>query len=170
MTENTFRKCSIAGCNNPLKLGAHKYCSIQCAHIEQKRAHRGMTAHERHMRQATAFLEQGGLYGYVSPGSLSRVLKAQYGERCLECGWNQRNPSTGRVPTEVEHIDGDWQNNRLSNLTLLCPNCHALTPTFRGLNRGRGRAHRLGKLERNEVKVPVILEVSRNQLELCLPT
>jgi hypothetical protein len=43
---------------------------------------------------------------------------------------------------EVEHIDGNWRNNLPENLTLLCPNCHALTPTFRGLNRGHGRPGR----------------------------
>ncbi len=46
---------------------------------------------------------------------------------------------TGRIPVEIEHIDGDWTNNLPSNLTLLCPNCHSLTPTYRALNRGRGR-------------------------------
>jgi hypothetical protein len=30
---------------------------------------------------------------------------------------------------------------------LLCPNCHSLTATYRGLNRGRGRALRLGGRE-----------------------
>jgi hypothetical protein len=48
---------------------------------------------------------------------------------------------------EVEHIDGDWQNNNPENLILLCPNCHSLTPTYRGLNRGRGRARRFGGRE-----------------------
>jgi hypothetical protein len=51
------------------------------------------------------------------------------------------------VPIEVEHIDGDWRNSRVENLTLLCPNCHSLTATYRGLNRGRGRAKRLGGRE-----------------------
>jgi predicted HNH restriction endonuclease len=39
----------------------------------------------------------------------------------------------------VEHIDGNYENDREKNLTLLCPNCHSLTPTFRALNRGNGR-------------------------------
>jgi predicted HNH restriction endonuclease len=45
---------------------------------------------------------------------------------------------------EVEHIDGNWRNNQPSNLTLLCPNCHSLTPTYRALNWGRGREYRAG--------------------------
>jgi len=66
------------------------------------------------------------------------------GEKCSRCEWNEVHPLTGRVPIEVEHIDGDWQNNHPSNLTLLCPNCHSLTATYRGLNRGKGRATRRG--------------------------
>ena len=41
----------------------------------------------------------------------------------------------------LDHIDGSRENNRLSNLQLLCPNCHAQTPTYRGRNIGsRGYA------------------------------
>lgn len=35
------------------------------------------------------------------------------------------------IPLELEHIDGDRSNNRIENLTLLCPNCHAMTETWR---------------------------------------
>lgn len=36
------------------------------------------------------------------------------------------------IPIELDHIDGNHQNNNLSNLRILCPNCHARTPTYRG--------------------------------------
>jgi hypothetical protein len=39
------------------------------------------------------------------------------------------------IPLELDHIDGNHQNNALENLRLLCPNCHSLTPTFRGRNK-----------------------------------
>jgi 5-methylcytosine-specific restriction endonuclease McrA len=39
------------------------------------------------------------------------------------------------IPLELDHIDGSHQNNTLDNLRLLCPNCHSLTPTFRGKNK-----------------------------------
>ena len=30
----------------------------------------------------------------------------------------------------VDHVDGDWRNDRAENLRFLCPNCHSQTPTF----------------------------------------
>ncbi len=44
------------------------------------------------------------------------------------------------IPIELDHIDGNNENNSLSNLRLLCPNCHALTETYRGKNQSRTRA------------------------------
>jgi hypothetical protein len=41
------------------------------------------------------------------------------------------------IPLELEHRDGNPLNNRLENLELLCPNCHAQTPTYRSRNRKR---------------------------------
>lgn len=38
------------------------------------------------------------------------------------------------IPLELEHINGNSSDNRLENLTMLCPNCHAQTPTYRGKN------------------------------------
>lgn len=40
------------------------------------------------------------------------------------------------VPLELDHISGDRTDNRLENLRLLCPNCHAQTATYRGRNIG----------------------------------
>lgn len=36
---------------------------------------------------------------------------------------------------ELDHIDGDKTNHYLSNLRILCPNCHSQTPTFRNKKR-----------------------------------
>jgi len=47
-----------------------------------------------------------------------------------------------KIPLELEHVDGHSDNNDFLNLRLLCPNCHALTPTYKGKNKGNGRAKR----------------------------
>ncbi|MEU5954072.1 HNH endonuclease signature motif containing protein [Streptomyces sp. NPDC047525] len=57
-------------------------------------------------------------------------------ERCAICGTDplwRGHP----LALEVDHIDGDWRNNRMENLRLLCPNCHATTDTYRGRAKGR---------------------------------
>ncbi len=40
------------------------------------------------------------------------------------------------MPLELDHINGDRDDNRLGNLRVICPNCHAQTPTYRGRNIG----------------------------------
>ncbi len=55
-------------------------------------------------------------------------------ELCETCGWCQRSLD-GRIPLELDHIDGDHKNNTLDNLRVLCPNCHSLQSTHRGRNR-----------------------------------
>jgi hypothetical protein len=54
-------------------------------------------------------------------------------EKCCEnCGlhtWQDK-----QIPLELHHVDGNPENNNLENILILCPNCHALTPNYRGKN------------------------------------
>ncbi len=55
---------------------------------------------------------------------------------CELCGWAQQ-ALDGRVPLELDHINGDRHDNRLENVRILCPNCHSLQTTHRGRNRSK---------------------------------
>lgn len=77
-----------------------------------------------------------------------RYLFVKYESRCSMCGWDTVHPQTKRVPLEVDHIDGNADNNVESNLRLLCPNCHSLTTNYRNLNIGKGRVWRREKYVR----------------------
>lgn len=65
-------------------------------------------------------------------------------DKCTECGWCEPNPVLGRAILTVDHIDGNWQNNSIDNLKVLCFNCHTLTETFGSLNAGNSPAPRPG--------------------------
>lgn len=56
-------------------------------------------------------------------------------EKCERCG---RTEWEGQpIPLEMDHENGDRTDHRIENLRLLCCNCHALTPTWRGRNKSR---------------------------------
>jgi len=60
----------------------------------------------------------------------SKMKKPQ----CELCGWKEKSID-GRVPVELDHINGVHSDNRIDNLRILCPNCHSLQSTHRGRNK-----------------------------------
>ena len=67
---------------------------------------------------------------------LKEGLKQHICEGCNLTTW-QELP----IPLELHHINGNNRDNRLENLLLLCPNCHALTDSYRGKNNKSKRKH-----------------------------
>lgn len=127
--------------NNCLNCGkepsrpGYKYCSNRCQ-IDFQYA-----LYIKKWKEGEVSGLQNGL-GIVS-SHIKRYLRRKYNNKCCLCGWKEINIYSGLVPLVADHIDGDWQNNIESNLRLICPNCDALTETYAGLNRGKGRIGRV---------------------------
>jgi hypothetical protein len=137
--ESTPRK--FLGCSKALtKRHKIKFCSNKCQH-------------DLNYRNFIERWKSGFVVGNVGIGTrvmsrhIRRYLLEKYSYKCSKCGWGEKNPLSGRLTLEIDHIDGDAENNKEVNLRLLCPNCHSLTPHFRNLNKGRGRKWRMERIK-----------------------
>ncbi len=86
-------------------------------------------------------------------------------ESCKLTSWLEQP-----VPLELHHVDGDSKNNQESNCKLLCANCHALTPNYRGKNKKR-KQKPFKKIVPDEViisMIPTCYNVSQVLLEVGL--
>lgn len=115
--------CSF--CGKAAKRPENKYCCYSCA--------------ARGRRQEAIELY---LRGEVVPGPafLKSYLKDIRGEQCVICGLTEWTGQ--KVPLVLDHIDGNSDNNHISNLRLVCGNCDMLLPTHKSKNRGNGRVYR----------------------------
>lgn len=161
-------KCGY--CDRELNGDQKKFCSRSCAarvnnrnvrrHGKQpkdcgicgkklRKSKRRACSHKCHDELLYRDYVAGWLAGHLPGGNgynvssyVRRWLVQKFGERCSICGWAEINPTTGRVPVQTEHKDGDPYNHRPDNLCLICPNHHSLTATYGGLNKGHGRKER----------------------------
>ena len=127
-----YHEIECINCNKVTKQQKYsssgKYCSITCQQNYQ---------HKQYIARWKDGIEDGisGAKGTRRP--IKAYIFEKYGSKCVECGWGEKHPTDGRIPLEVDHIDGDYTNNKEENLRLLCPNCHSLTPTYKSRNRGK---------------------------------
>lgn len=95
-----------------------KYCSSKCYR------------HDKKQKQAL-LIEQGQC---SHPVTLKKYIIERDTYKCRVC---EKNAWMGKpLMLQLEHIDGNSDNNHPDNLELLCPNCHSQTETFG--NKGRG--------------------------------
>lgn len=67
--------------------------------------------------------------GWTSHSIKNRLLKEGLKEyKCESCGLSSWGGYP--IPLELHHINGIHTDNRLENLLILCPNCHAMTESF----------------------------------------
>jgi hypothetical protein len=100
----------------------NKYCAGECQH-------------EHHWKIRFSKIENGE----ILEGHMKRYISEVRGYNCEECG--QDGTHNGKPLTlQMDHIDGNSDNNYLGNLRLLCPNCHTQTETFG--NAGQGNRYK----------------------------
>ena len=85
------------------------------------------------------FRESINNWNNISPGKgrIKRYLAETFGKKCSVCGidsWQGKD-----IVLELEHKDGNSENNNKDNVCLICPNCHSQTSTYKGKNKGNGR-------------------------------
>lgn len=123
----SYEKRKNKFCLNCNTITTNKFCNSKCQNEYRK-------------KEIFKKIENGDNSLYHK--QYKKYLINKFGEKCMKCGWDERHLTTGNVPIELEHIDGNSNNNNLNNLQLLCPNCHSLTSTYKSLNVGNGRYSR----------------------------
>ncbi len=135
ITGNEPRRRFCCVCSLRLEKGQRKFCSYRCSK---------KNLYDQFIVKWLSGEISGGHWAGVSK-YVKRWLIEKRGDKCERCGWCEKNPITNKVPIQVDHADGNPENHRPENIKLLCPNCHSLTPTYGGLNRGRGRKMRYAR-------------------------
>lgn len=146
--KNKIKKICL-NCNTLLVTrNSSKYCSSKCQSEYQ------YNSYIKKWKNG----EVDGMRGDGISLYIRRYIFEKFNNKCTVCGWSKVNQYTGTIPLTIDHIDGNSSHNKEENLNLLCPSCHSLTPTYCGLNRGRGRTNRRIKIAKLNEKIKKSLE------------
>jgi predicted nucleic acid-binding Zn ribbon protein len=120
-----FVKRTCAFCGKPIGWRNTKFCSSEC---QQKFQWERLKLETKRTGKARSHI------------IAKRYLLETRGRRCESCG---RTKWLGRpILLILDHIDGNYTNWKLKNLRMICSNCDAISPHYKGRNRGHGRFSR----------------------------
>lgn len=126
--------------NNYVYIGGKvKWLCLNCLKEHTSPKHRAGKFCDIKCQKSFEYKEKIKNWENVAPGTgiIKKYLKETFGNKCSICSissWNNKE-----IVLELEHRDGNSQNNSKENVCLICPNCHSQTPTYKGKNKGNGR-------------------------------
>lgn len=157
-----MEKCKKCGNEFIPQKGLVSYCSLACRNsrersdVTKQKISNGVLKSEKFLKsitEKTRFVDYkkaaekvketwnkkilDAEYETLSFGRLKKRIVLEQNGKCNHCGidnWNDK-PLT----LELEHKDGNHNNNERDNLECICPNCHSQTDTWRGKNKTNKR-------------------------------
>mgnify|MGYP000917313318 CR=1 FL=1 len=112
----------------PSRNSKGKYCSVRC----QQSFQRDVYIESWKRGEVSGFSGASQVSSYI----YSYLFNVQ-NEACLIC--KRKSWMDQPIPLELDHIDGNFFNTTPKNVRLICATCHAITPTYKGRNRGSGK-------------------------------
>jgi hypothetical protein len=127
---NVYSIKTCINCGISKRSNGKKFCGPKCQHDFNYKEKIKLWLDGKH----------DGMRGKTSTAHwIKRYITEVRGHQCECCKikeWMDRS-----ISLDLEHKDGNFKNNKIDNLGLICPNCHSQTDTYKGRNKkGRPRS------------------------------
>ena len=117
-----MKTCEL--CGTKCKSNRSSFCSRKCSN-----------QHNRKIKDEK--IKQDGFgCGHYHNHTIRNYLIRNNGNNCMICGMNATNWNGKPITLIVDHINGRANDNVLSNLRIVCPNCDSQLPTYKAKNKG----------------------------------